>query len=89
MKRVLRNVLLGVGFCLLLLAFAEAQEVGLITAHIDGVQVPSATGPIFSNCGAKPHFFEPTLLTKRHRPPLFFLALRPSSLIKKRLELIS
>ena len=51
MKRVLRNVFCGVGFCLLLLAFAEAQEVGLKTAHIDGVQVPSATGPIFSNCG--------------------------------------
>ena len=39
MKRVLRNVFCGVGFCLLLLVFAEAQEVGVITAHIDGVQV--------------------------------------------------
>jgi|HubBroStandDraft_6_1064221.scaffolds.fasta_scaffold45053_4 hypothetical protein len=51
MKRLLRNVFCGVGFCLLLLGFAEAQ-VGLITAHVDGVQVPSATGPIFTNCGA-------------------------------------
>jgi hypothetical protein len=50
MKRLLRDVFCGVGFCLLLLAFAEAQEVGLVTAHIDGVQVPSAS-PIFSNCG--------------------------------------
>ena len=52
MKRLLRNVFCGVGFCLLLLAFAEAQEVGLITAHIDGPQVAPAGGPIFSNCGA-------------------------------------
>jgi len=51
MKRVLRNVLCGVGFCLLLLAFVEAQEVGLITGHIDGPQVAPAGGPIFSNCG--------------------------------------
>lgn len=51
MKRLLRNLFCGVGFCLLLLAFAEAQEVGLKVAHIDGVPVPSATGPIYSNCG--------------------------------------
>lgn len=52
MKRVLRNVFCGVEFCLLLLAFAEAQEVGLMTAHIDGPQVAPAGGPIFSNCGS-------------------------------------
>jgi hypothetical protein len=51
MKRVLRNVFCGVGFCFLLLACAEAQEGGLVGAHIDGVQVPSAGSPIFSNCG--------------------------------------
>lgn len=51
MKKVLRNAFCGVGFCLMLLAFAEAQEVGLMTAHIDGHQVAPAGGPIFSNCG--------------------------------------
>ena len=51
MKRLLKNAFCGVGFCLLLLAFAEAQEVGLVTAHIDGSKYHSATGPIFSNCG--------------------------------------
>ena len=50
MKRVLRNVFCGVGFCLLLLVFAEAQ-VGLITAHIDVPQPAPAGGPLFSNCG--------------------------------------
>lgn len=50
MKRLLRNLFCGVGFCLLWLAFAEAQEVGLI-AHIDGGQAAPAIGPIFSNCG--------------------------------------
>ena len=51
MKSALRNMFCGVGLCLLLLAFAEAQEVGLITAHVDGIEKPSAGSPIYSNCG--------------------------------------
>jgi hypothetical protein len=51
MKKVLSNMSYGVGFCLLLLAFAQAQKVGA-TAHFDGARSPSAAAPIFSNCGA-------------------------------------